>query len=72
MEYILVPLLFSSVNVMEELAAAALARGMDVDVKRSSYEEVRLHAADYITMTVFVGMIVFVLFTAERAKRGAL
>lgn len=71
-EYILVPLLFSSVNVMEELAAAALARGMDVDVKRSSYEEVRLHAADYITMTVFVGMIVFVLFTAERAKRGAL
>lgn len=71
-EYILVPLLFSSVNVMEELAAAALARGMDVDVKRSSFEEVKLHAADYLVMTVFAGMIVFVLFTAEKAKRGAL
>ncbi len=71
-EYILVPLLFSSVNVMEELAAAALARGMDVDVKRSSFEEVKLHAADYLVMSVFVGMIIFVLFTAEKAKRGAL
>ncbi len=71
-EYILVPLLFSSVNVMEELAAAALARGMDVDVKRSSFEEVRLRAADYAVMAVFIGMIVFVIFTAERAKRGAL
>ena len=52
-EYILVPLLFSTIGVMEELAAAALARGMDIDVKRTSYEEVKLRAADYITMIVF-------------------
>ncbi len=52
-EYVLVPLLFSTIGVMEELAAAALARGMDVDTKRSSYEEVKLRAADYITMTLF-------------------
>jgi energy-coupling factor transport system permease protein len=71
-EYILVPLLFSSVNVMEELAAAALARGMDVDVERSSFEEVKLHAVDWFVMAVFVGMIIFVLFTAEKAKRGVL
>ena len=71
-EYILVPLLFSSVNVMEELAAAALARGMDVDVKRSSFEEVRLHFADYVVMAIFIGMIVLVLFSAEMAKKGAL
>ncbi|MBQ9033984.1 MAG: energy-coupling factor transporter transmembrane protein EcfT [Lachnospiraceae bacterium] len=52
-EYVLVPLLFSTVGVMEELAAAALARGMDVDVRRSSYEEMKLRAADYVTMAVF-------------------
>ena len=52
-EYILVPLLFSTIGVMEELAAAALARGMDIDVKRTSYEDVKLRAADYITMLVF-------------------
>ena len=52
-EYVLVPLLFSTIGVMEELAAAALARGMDIEVKRSSYEEVKLRAADYITMAVF-------------------
>ena len=52
-EYILVPLLFSTIGVMEELAAAALARGMDIDVKRTSYEEVKLRAADYVTMIVF-------------------
>ena len=32
---------------------AALARGMDIDVKRTSYEDVKLRAADYITMLVF-------------------
>lgn len=70
-EYILVPLLFSSISVMEELAAAALARGMDVEVKRSSYEEVKLRVPDYIVMFIFIGMIVFVLYTAGMAKRGA-
>lgn len=65
-EYILVPLLFSSVAVMEEMAAAALARGIDSDGKRSSYEEVKLRLADYIVMSTFVLLIIYV-FTIEKA-----
>lgn len=68
-EYVLVPLLFSTIGVMEELAAAALARGMDIDVKRSSYEEVRLRAADYITMLLFAALstTIVVLVTTKGA-----
>jgi len=65
-EYALIPLLFSSVTVMEELAAAAVARGMDADGKRSSYEEIRLGAADYIVMVIFIILIIFILITAGR------
>lgn len=53
-EYILIPLLFSCISIMEELAAAALARGMDSDNARTSYETVHLRAYDYITMILFI------------------
>ena len=66
LEYVLIPLLFSSVSVMEELAAAASARGMDAEGKRSSYEEVKLHAADYLVMAVFVILIIYILYTARK------
>lgn len=65
-EYVLIPLLFSTVSVMEELAAAAVARGMDAEGKRTSYEEIRLHMADYIVMAVFVVLIGYILYTAKR------
>ena len=71
-EYVLIPLLFSSISVMEELAAAALARGMDVDTKRSAYEEVKLRAADYIIMAVFLGVIVLAVIVNMKARRGEL
>ena len=70
-EYVLVPLLFSTIGVMEELAAAALARGMDIDVKRSAYEEVRLHAADYIAMLIFAALAsVIVILVSTRGAAG--
>ena len=59
-EYVLIPLLFSTISVMEELAAAALARGMDAGVKRSSYEVVKLRAADYIVIAVFLCLIWYI------------
>jgi energy-coupling factor transport system permease protein len=64
-EYILIPLLFSSVAVMEEMAAAALARGIDSDGQRSSYEEVKLRAADYIVIAAFL-LLAICLFTWGR------
>ncbi len=68
-EYVLVPLLFSTIGVMKELAAAALAQGMDIDVKRSSYEEMRLHAADYIAMLFFAALsaAIVILVTTKGA-----
>ncbi|ACV21147.1 Energy-coupling factor transporter transmembrane protein EcfT [Slackia heliotrinireducens] len=61
-EYLLVPLLISSVSVMEELAAAALARGLEAEHTRTSYEEVRLSAADYVVLVVFGIMAAIILF----------
>ena len=68
-EYVLVPLLFSTIGVMEELAAAALSRGMDIDVKRTSYEEVHLRAADYFVMLLFAALsaTIVILVTTKGA-----
>lgn len=63
-EYLLVPLLMSSINVMEELAAAAEARGLDADHARSSYEEVRMRAADYTVIAVFAAIALYVLVSS--------
>lgn len=60
-EYVLIPLLFSCIAVMEEMAAAALARGIESEGKRSSFERVKLGALDYIIMTVFTGLLIYIL-----------
>ncbi len=60
-EYVLIPMLFSSISVMEELASAALARGMDMDVKRSSYQSVRLGPADYIAGGIILAVTIYVM-----------
>ena len=66
-EHLLVPLLFSSASVMEELAAAAEARGLDADHARTSYEEVHMHVADYVTIVMFVGLAVGVVVAGQMA-----
>ncbi len=53
-EYGIIPLLFSSVSVMEEMAASALARGIDSEKKRTSYESVKLCFPDYLVMILAV------------------
>ncbi len=46
-EYIIVPLLFSCVNVMDELVAASLARGLDSKKPRTCVAKVRFGLLDY-------------------------
>lgn len=46
-EYIIVPLLFSCVNVMDELVAASLARGLDSKKPRTCVAEVSFNILDY-------------------------
>jgi len=55
-EYILIPLLFSCISVMDELASASLARGLDAERKRTSYETVKMRFPDYIIILLFVGI----------------
>ena len=70
-EYVLIPMLFSSISVMEELAAATVARGMDVDVRRSSYEKVKLRAADYLLIVLFIALFALSVIVGEMVKNGA-
>jgi energy-coupling factor transport system permease protein len=62
-EFRMIPLLFSCVNIGEELSAAAITRGLGGDVKRSSVVELRLGAADYLLMTLLTATtVIFVVF----------
>lgn len=65
-EYILIPLLFSCISVMDELASASLARGLDAERKRTSYETVKMRFPDYIIILLFVG----IAFYAAVGGRG--
>ncbi len=62
-EFRMIPLLFSCVNIGEELSAAAITRGLGGDVKRSSVIELKLGIADYLIMTFLaVATVIFVVF----------
>lgn len=62
-EYILVPLLSSSIKIGEELSAAAIARGLGMDRERTTVYDVRLSVWDYLLLAmavVFFALITFV------------
>lgn len=54
-EYIVVPLISSSVSVLDEMVAASLARGLDSENERSCYVDIKFKICDYLI--VFVGVI---------------
>lgn len=54
-ERILIPLLFSVVSIIEELAAASLARGLDSDRERTCLVQVRMHGWDYGCLIITLG-----------------
>lgn len=60
-EFRMIPLLFSCVSIGEELSAAAVTRGLGAPMKRTSPYELRLKAADWVTIEIFsllVGLFV--------------
>lgn len=62
-EFRMIPLLFSCVNIGEELSAAAITRGLGGDVKRSSVIELKLGFADYLLMAFFTAStVIFVMY----------
>ena len=62
-EFRMIPLLFSCVNIGEELSAAAITRGLGGEVKRSSVIELKLGIADYLIMTFLTAAtVIFVMY----------
>ncbi len=62
-EYRMIPLMFSCVNIGDELSAAAITRGLGGKVKRTSVEELRLRAFDLVLIIAFTAAAgVFVFF----------
>ena len=57
-EYIIVPLLMSSMTIAEELSAAALSRGLDHKSKRTNVTKVGLCALDYFVITFCITFMV--------------
>ena len=62
-EYRMIPLLFSCVNIGDELSAAAVTRGLGGKVKRTSVQVLRMKAADHLLCLLFTAALaVFVVF----------
>ena len=62
-EFRMIPLLFSCVNIGDELSAAAITRGLGGKVKRTSVVTLKLHVADYLMILCFTAALtVFVFF----------
>jgi len=62
-EYRMIPLMFSCVNIGDELSAAAITRGLGGTVKRTSVEELRLRVTDWLLIIAFTAVaVIFVVF----------
>ena len=62
-EYRMIPLLFSCVNIGDELSAAAITRGLGGKVKRTSVETLKMGVKDILLMIVFTAVAsIFVFF----------
>ncbi|MBE5916474.1 MAG: energy-coupling factor transporter transmembrane protein EcfT [Pseudobutyrivibrio ruminis] len=61
-EYRLIPLLFSCVNIGDELSAAAITRGLGGKIKRSSVVELKLGVLDYALIFLFTCATIVFLF----------
>ena len=57
-EYAIVPLVIRSMKVADELAASAMTRGLDLQVERTSYRNVRLRVADVLATGVLAAVVI--------------
>ncbi|MDR0848173.1 MAG: energy-coupling factor transporter transmembrane protein EcfT [Propionibacteriaceae bacterium] len=58
LEYRLVPLIFRTVDLGDELAAAALIRGLSVDQERTSTSRLGFHVSDFVVLLIAVAATV--------------
>ncbi len=60
--YRLIPLLFSSVNIGDELSAAAVTRGLGAPVRRTNVSEIGFHVKDFVILTVMLVLTVLYIY----------
>lgn len=73
LERFFVPLLFRSEKISEELSAATICKGLDVDRERTCLTDVRLAAADYVYgVVLIVGTVLLYLFNYRLMHGGGL
>ena len=64
--YRLIPLLFSSISIGDELSAAAITRGLGAPVKRPNVCEIGFHMHDFlITMVMIMMTVLYVRFSLK-------
>lgn len=61
-EYRLVPLLFSCINIGDELSAAAVTRGLGAPVKRTNVCEIGFHGMDYVVVVVTLALAILYIY----------
>lgn len=62
LEYILVPLLSSSIKIGDELSAASVARGLGMERQRTTIYDVKLCIWDYLLLVMAVVFFVLITF----------
>jgi len=63
-EYVVVPLIFSATSIMDELAAASLARGLDSEHKRICALEVRMKWFDWVFLMIALAFLILWIILA--------
>jgi energy-coupling factor transport system permease protein len=57
LEYMVVPLLMSSVKIADDLTAASLSRGLSIGGQRSCYQQIKFGCADVVVTLISLGFI---------------
>ena len=65
LEYVLIPLMMSTVVIAEELAAASISRGLAKGVRRVPLRESKLHFWDYVICTIMISLVIITKVIGE-------
>ena len=57
-EYLIVPMLFRSEKITEEFSGAALVKGYEAGVRRTSYFDVRMAAKDWAMLVLSTASLI--------------
>jgi len=71
-EYRLIPLLFSSISIGDELSAAAVTRGLGAPVRRTNVCEIGLHARDWAVIGFVVTLTAVYITFVWSVKGGVI